>query len=275
MHHDDDPNLGLAGDLTTLFNRRLALGMFGAAGLASLVGCASDGSPGASPTTAGATTGSGTASSTTAASCAEIPEETAGPYPGDGSNGPNVLNQSGIVRSDLRSSFGSASGVAKGVPLTVNLTIVDTSKSCAPYAGAAVYLWHCDMNGLYSMYSQGATRENYLRGVQEANASGLVTFKSIFPAAYSGRWPHIHFEVYATLAKANSSANKISTSQLALPSTICEAVYATAGYEQSVTNMKRTSLGSDNVFRDGYAQQLATVTGSVADGYVANLTVPV
>ena len=52
----------------------------------------------------------------------EIPEETAGPYPGDGSNGVNVLTESGIVRSDITSSFGSASGVAEGVPTTVKLT---------------------------------------------------------------------------------------------------------------------------------------------------------
>ncbi len=38
----------------------------------------------------------------------ELPEETAGPYPGDGSNGANVLTESGIVRSDITSSFGSS-----------------------------------------------------------------------------------------------------------------------------------------------------------------------
>ena len=52
----------------------------------------------------------------------EIPDETAGPYPGDGSNGPDVLEQSGIVRSDIRSSFGDASGTAEGVPMTLELT---------------------------------------------------------------------------------------------------------------------------------------------------------
>ena len=55
----------------------------------------------------------------------EIPEETAGPYPGDGSNGVNVLTESGIVRSDLTSSFGDASGVAEGVPVTVKLKVYD------------------------------------------------------------------------------------------------------------------------------------------------------
>ena len=32
----------------------------------------------------------------------EIPEETAGPFPGDGSNGPDVLTESGVVRKDIR-----------------------------------------------------------------------------------------------------------------------------------------------------------------------------
>lgn len=90
-----------------------------------------------------------------------IPEETAGPYPGDGSNGPDVLTQDGIVRSDIRSSFGSSTTTAEGVPLTITLTVVDTSGGCTAMAGAAVYAWHCDRDGNYSMYSQGVTQENY------------------------------------------------------------------------------------------------------------------
>ena len=53
-----------------------------------------------------------TRSETVASSCTgqqKIPSETGGPYPGDGSNGPNVLVMSGIVRSDIRSSFGGMS----------------------------------------------------------------------------------------------------------------------------------------------------------------------
>lgn len=37
--------------------------------------------------------------------CTLIPSETEGSYPGDGTNGPNVLTQTGIVRSDIRPSF--------------------------------------------------------------------------------------------------------------------------------------------------------------------------
>jgi protocatechuate 3,4-dioxygenase beta subunit len=279
--HDDEHDRGLQYDVTRLLGRRRMLGLLAGAGLAAVAGCSADRvATGTSPTSgasSGATGGvSASASATTAATCTtEIPEETSGPYPGDGSNGPNVLAQSGIVRSDIRSSFGSASGVAEGVPLTVNLAILDLAKGCAGYRGAAVYLWHCDRAGRYSMYSSEIANENYLRGVQEADAAGMVSFTTIFPAAYSGRWPHIHFEVYPTLAAATSAGNKITTSQLALPEAVCSAVYATDGYAQSVANLARTSLDTDNVFRDGAASQLATVTGDVSSGLVANLSVPV
>ena len=100
---------------------------------------------------------------------------------------------------------------------------------CAPLAGAAVYVWHCDRDGNYSLYSQAAANENYLRGVQAAGDDGVVTFDSIFPASYQGRWPHIHFEVYPSLETATDEANKIATSQIALPKDVCDTVYATAG----------------------------------------------
>ena len=101
-------------------------------------------------------------------------------------------------------------------------------------------------------------------------------FTSIFPACYAGRWPHIHFEVYRSLDEATDDANRIATSQVALPEDVCSAVYATAGYEQSVRNVAQVSLTSDNVFgEDGGARQLGTVTGSVDEGLVVELAVPV
>jgi protocatechuate 3,4-dioxygenase beta subunit len=197
----------------------------------------------------------------------ELPEETGGPFPGDGSNGANVLTQSGIVHRDITSSFGSSTTKAEGVPLSITMTINDFANLKSPLAGGAVYVWHCDQEGRYSLYSQGVTGENYLRGVQETNDRGQVRFTTIFPACYSGRWPHIHFEVYPSLAKATNSANKIATSQMAMPDATCQAVYATSGYEQSLSNMSRVSLKTDNVFRDGYDLQVPTVTGDPSNGY--------
>src|SRR4029453_9413344 len=123
---------------------------------------------------------------------------------------------------------------------------------------AAVYLWHCDREGRYSLYTAGATTQNYLRGVQEADASGQVTFQSIYPGCYSGRWPHIHFEVFPSVGASSSAANRGATSQIALPRAQNDEVYATAGYEASIRNQANVSLSSDNVFGDGYSLELAT-----------------
>ena len=283
----------MSTDQNQLPSRRRMLGLLGGLGAAVVVaGCGDDATTTAAPTTTSGTSSTTTATtagatsttaaaagatSTTAAavtSCSKIPEETAGPYPGDGTNGPNVLTQNGVVRSDIRSSLGTGK-VATGVPLTVKLNIVDSKNGCKALAGAAVYLWHCDQSGNYSMYSQGVTGENYLRGVQATDANGSVTFTTIFPAAYSGRWPHIHFEVFPSLASATNGQNKTAVSQLALPEDVCKVVFATTGYSQSLTNLAQTPLSRDNVFSDGVSLQTPTVTGNATAGYVATLLVAV
>jgi protocatechuate 3,4-dioxygenase beta subunit len=262
---------GLDYDLPRLLHRRSMLKLVAGVGLAgvgliTLGACAAD-------TSAGNTTSpQGPNTQTMDSANGELPEETGGPFPGDGSNGANVLNQSGIVRRDITSSFGTSTTKAEGVPLDITMTINDFANNNSPLAGGAVYVWHCDREGRYSLYSEGATNENYLRGVQEADDRGQVRFTTIFPACYSGRWPHIHFEVYPSLAKATNSANKIATSQMALPEATSKAVYATGGYEQSLSNFGRVSLASDNVFSDGYDLQMPTVTGQVSSGYQLTFT---
>jgi len=254
---------GLRFDVGTLLSRRNLLRVLGlGATVATLAAC------GADATTSGTPSASSTAG--------EIPDETAGPYPGDGSNGPDVLEQSGIVRSDIRSSFGEASGTAEGVPLSIELDIKDLANDGAAFAGVAVYVWHCDRDGGYSLYSEGITEENYLRGVQIADDQGVVKFTSIFPACYTGRWPHIHFEVYPDQASITDSTKAIATSQVALPQDACNTVYATDGYSSSVTNLAQVSLADDNVFGDDDgASQLGTITGSISDGYAVTLEVGV
>jgi protocatechuate 3,4-dioxygenase beta subunit len=269
MSDHDDSREGLAYDLPALVGRRRALSLLGGASLAALAACA----PGTAPNSS-----MNSAAPSDTASDGEIPEETNGPYPADGSNGVNVLTESGVVRSDIRSSFGDAQGLAEGVALNVNLTVVDVSSASEPgtaVAGAAIYAWHCDRDGNYSLYSDGFEDENWLRGVQRTNANGQVTFTTIFPGCYSGRWPHIHFEVYPSLADATKAQNRQRTSQLALPEDICDNVYATDGYESSVKNFAGMSLNTDNVFSDGHSLQLANVTGSVKKGYTAALRVPI
>lgn len=285
---DEIVDQGLGFDVDTLMGRRRMLRTLGL-GVAAigLAACGSNAVSGptssAAATTASGSSGTSAAtsptsgsSSSSAAASSEIPDETAGPYPGDGSNGPDVLAQSGIVRSDIRSGFGESSGTAEGVPMNLELTLTDLANGGAPFAGVAVYVWHCDREGRYSMYSQGVEDQNYLRGVQVADAKGTVKFSSIFPACYSGRWPHIHFEVYPDQAAVTDVSTVIATSQVALPQDVCEQVYAQPGYEASVSNLARVSLQGDNVFGDdGGVSQLATVTGDVAGGYSVSLAVGV
>lgn len=289
----DDHDLGLAHDLAQLrrLQRRRLLGhLASGAGLLALWGCggggdagtadAGTGSASGGATASGGSTGSGTGSASGGSTtCSQIPEETAGPYPGDGSNTAsggiaNALALSGIVRADIRSSVAGATGVAAGVPMTVILDLVNPGASCADLSGYAVYLWHCDAQGRYSMYSSGVTAENYLRGVQPSASDGTVSFTTIVPGCYAGRWPHLHFEIFRSTTTASSWSNKLRTSQLALPEDICRTVYGAGGvYSGSLANLNGITLARDNVFSDGVGTQLASVTGNATDGYVARLTV--
>jgi protocatechuate 3,4-dioxygenase beta subunit len=267
----EDHDRGLLFDMQRLVGRRQALAVLGGTALAALAGCTASTSGTSNASTASSSAAAGGTAS--AADVDVIPEETAGPYPADGSNGKNVLSESGVVRSDIRSSFGSSTTTADGVPLTIRLTLVEADGD-TPVEGAAVYLWHCDRAGQYSMYDRAVADENYLRGVQASGADGTVTFTSVFPACYSGRWPHIHFEVYRSVDEATAAGQLLATSQVALPEATCATVYATTGYEQSVRNLARVSLTQDMVFADdGGVSQLATMSGDVSGGYTAALTV--
>jgi protocatechuate 3,4-dioxygenase beta subunit len=265
-------------------DRRDVLRLLAGAALLPIFGCSSTvdstsssggassstSSGGASSSSGGSSTSSG--SSGAAATCKEIPAETGGPYPGDGTNGPNVLTESGIMRSNIRSSYGTMSGTAAGVALKVTLKVVNTSGGCAPLAGYLVYLWHCDNAGKYSLYT--VATENYLRGAQLTDANGEVTFETTFPGCYDGRWPHIHFEIFSSMTAA-TGRTALKTSQLALPKDTCSLVYATPGYEASIGNLAKTSLTGDMVFKDGSTEQVPLVSGDVAGGFSATLVVGV
>jgi protocatechuate 3,4-dioxygenase beta subunit len=282
FHHHGDLQSDLHKLLNAAAGRRQSLRwLFAGAAAIPLHGCG--GASTVNGGTSAGTTVAGTPTTTTAgssAACSLIPEETGGPYAADGTNSSNgkvanALTLSGIVRKDIRWSVAGASGVAMGVPLTIRLRIVNVANSCATAAGATVYLWHCDRDGNYSMYSSAISGENYLRGVQEADAGGVVTFTTIFPGCYDGRMPHVHFEVYPSLAKATSAANRVKTSQFTFPLATLNEVYTATGYSASVGNLARISYARDNVFSDGTTLQMASMGGDMVNGYTADLTIGV
>ena len=181
---------------------------------------------------------------------------------------PDVLTCSGIVRDDIRRSFGKASGVARGVPLTVRLRLV-SANSGRPLTGHAIYVWHADRQGAYSLYSPGLDAQNYLRGVQTTDQAGWVSFASIFPGASDGRWPHLGFEVHRDVAEVTRAARPLAAGQVALPGDACAAAYGVRGYEQSAVHLALASP----VTEDGGAPAMATVTGDLGRGFVATRTI--
>jgi protocatechuate 3,4-dioxygenase beta subunit len=260
--HDEVVDQGAAFDVTTVINRRRAIKLLGlGAGALALAACAAQGSPSSSQPPIGGS------------SMLDTPDEIAGPFPGDGSNGIDVLDRSGIVRRDITSSIGGGRAVA-GVPLVIALTVTDAGNGGLPVSDAAVYVWQCDSRGGYSMYSPGLETETYLRGVQQVDSSGTATFTSVFPGCYPGRWPHVHFEVYPRLESVTGSEDPVLTSQLALPEGISREVYGQASYGGSLENLDELSLATDIVFgEDSAILQTANVTGSPGGGLSATLEV--
>lgn len=273
---DEVVDQGAGFDMKTLVSRRGILSLVGlgvgAVTLAACAGTSTDSSSASS--TSGATEADAT---TTTTAGGEIPEETNGPYPADGTNDVNILEESGIVRSDITSSLDGGTTV-DGVPLTLTFTVTDMANDNAPFAGVAVYIWQCDAEGLYSMYSQGVEDETYLRGIQIADSNGQVTFQTIVPGCYSGRWTHIHFEVYPDAESATTVTNAIATSQMAFPPEMLTGIYALDTYAGSAENLAGvgTAVADDDIFAEGDWQlQVPTIEGDIDSGYVGSLTVAI
>ncbi|UOQ99096.1 intradiol ring-cleavage dioxygenase [Hymenobacter sp. 5317J-9] len=203
--------------------------------------------------TSGTTSGSGTTTGGTSngsGSCTVAPTETEGPFP--------TKTPASYLRSDITDG-------KTGYGLTINITVSNSNASCAALAGALVDIWHCDAEGNYSEYGgTGMQATNYqsvhfLRGRQVTDASGKVTFKSIFPGWYSGRATHIHVHVYS------ATGTSLKVTQIAFPEGTGTAVAAVNGYAKGLSGY--TANAQDNVFSDGVALELATVTGSTTAGF--------
>ncbi len=246
-------------------HRRAALELVGAVGV--LVGCGSvtansaaggngagsggngGGSGGAAGT--GGSTGSG-------AACKAIPAETEGPYP----DKTGMLANATFERQDIREG-------RAGLPLALKLRVVSASQACAAVAGALVMVWHCDADGHYSEYSQmgyDGSGKTFLRGYQKTDASGQVTFTTIFPGWYAGRATHIHVEVY-------QNGNSLRATQLAFPEDYAKQVFSHDPYAARGNNP--TTNAGDMVFGDGVADELATMSGDPASAATAAPTITI
>jgi len=240
-------------------SRRHVLEALSLAGAAVVTACTSSptsaSSTGSTTTTAATTT---TGGSSTPASCAVTAEETAGPYP----DRIGMIGNQAFFRQDITEG-------KSGLPLTLTLAIVNVRQNCAAIANASVEIWQCDASGNYSEYAQpgyDGTGQTFLRGLQTTNASGQVSFRTIYPGWYMGRATHIHVQVFV-------NGTVVKTTQVAFPEAVSAAVYRTGVY--AAKGLNATSNASDNVFSDGTGTEMAALTGDASSGYTATLTVGV
>ncbi|MXN91950.1 intradiol ring-cleavage dioxygenase [Flavobacterium sp. Sd200] len=246
------------------FLRTFALAGLALAGLKVIDACSTDDST--TPETSGTDTsgGSGSGSGSTSGNCVVSPTETAGPFP---THNPSTLVATNII------------GDRTGIPLTINIALKNTNNSCNALTDTIVDIWHCDKDGNYSEYggsgmqSTNYTNNHFLRGRQTTNANGEVAFTSIFPGWYTGRATHIHVHVY------NSAGTSLLITQIAFPESSSSAVVqvnasSANGYTKGMSGY--TYNANDNVFSDdSTGAEIATVTGTVSDGFVLAHTINV
>lgn len=214
-------------------------------------------------TTTGTTTGTGSTNGNSASNCTVTNSETIGPFP--------TKVPESLIQKDIRSD-------RTGVAFSFTITIKNANASCAALAGALVDVWHCDKDGYYSEYGGSSlqqtdfTNAHFLRGRQVTDVNGQVSFQSIFPGWYRGRATHIHVHIY------NSTGKSLLVTQIAFPEATDSAVVlvnaSTAnGYSKGMSGY--TYNASDNVFSDGVANELGTVTGSISTGFSLTHTIVV
>lgn len=190
--------------------------------------------------------------------CTRRAQQIVGPFPAA-----NVQ----LDRADIRSDPADSNLVKSGVPLTVVLRVGSKGMlGCTPMKGAIVNAWQCDAAGVYASYSsQGTAKNQYLRGYQMTDGSGVVTFQTIYPGSYAGRCVHFHFSV--RMSASQNFPNDAFVGQLYFPDEITDEVLMQTGY--SARNRLRNA--QDDYYK---SDMLGTVTRMGA-GYLAELELAV
>lgn len=186
--------------------------------------------------------------------CTTRNQQIVGPYPAA-----NVQ----LNRSDIRSDPGDNNLVKPGVPLRVVIR-VGTRKGadCLPMRGAVVNAWQCDAAGQYASYaSLGTAMNQFLRGYQVTDGSGVVEFTTIYPGSYPGRSVHTHFSV-----RMNPSIlfpDGAFVGQLYFPDAVTDEVLMKPPY----SGVGRLMNAQDAFYRDDMLGKVSRM----GDGWLAEL----
>ncbi|MFL5293668.1 MAG: hypothetical protein ACJ79U_19290 [Myxococcales bacterium] len=197
-----------------------------------------------------------------------------------------------LQRSDVRSdTSGRASPNPRpGVPLALRFALSSFGAStCAPLAGAMVDIWQCDAAGIYSDVAGTSAGQNFLRGYQTTDASGIASFTTIYPGWYPGRAVHIHVKVrlFDSMLRATRSARRRqspllppadnvtteATTQVFFDDTVSDAVFRAAAPYNS-RPARDTRNAADGLY-GGRTVLLASLQGDPASGYSATFPLAV
>jgi protocatechuate 3,4-dioxygenase beta subunit len=170
-----------------------------------------------------------------------------------------------LVRSDITED-------RAGAPLALTIVVASVD-GCSPIQDAAVDLWHCDAEGIYSGFVAASTGQGsgtddsiFLRGTQLTDANGRVTFQTLYPGWYSGRTVHMHMKVHV-------GGNQIHTTQLFFDDAFTDEVYAAA--EPYASRNNRNVLNTNDGIYGGGGEATTLAVTADGEGYAATLVVGV
>ena len=130
---------------------------------------------------------------------------------------------------------------AEGTVLDVAGRLLD--RSGRPRAGARIEIWQCDAFGQYHHVGEpaGSGDPNFQGfGAVATDAEGRYAFRTIRPAPYPGRTPHIHFTVV-------EDGRRRLTSQMFIegePGNARDGLYRHLGGDARLVTMKLASAGN-------------------------------
>jgi hypothetical protein len=171
-------------------------------------------------------------------------------------------------------------GGAVGLPLELEITVI-SSLTCQPITNAAVDIWQCDAEGVYSSESsENTVGQTFLRGVQFTDKLGQVTFRTIYPGHYAGRTTHIHAKVHigARDADRTMTGGHVSHVDQLFPSdAVNAAVYKLAPYNTETVAV--VTHAEDRVWTQQHGSEsqlkLAKVGNRLAKGLTASVALAV
>ncbi|KAJ5706742.1 hypothetical protein N7488_006543 [Penicillium malachiteum] len=138
-------------------------------------------------------------------SCILTPTVTDGPY--------YVWGE--VVRENVKEDFYS-----DGVDIFLEIQYIDIN-TCKPVPGALVDIWQANATGVYSGISESGNYaadgwdSTYLRGIQQTDQDGVVTFDTIFPGHYEGRATHTHLLTHLNATLLPNNTLEVDTGSVA------------------------------------------------------------